>query len=62
MSRDATWAALAEVYDIPQLIEVPMLVGQYHLVAMTLNSLGVQLDPGLTGFRRRVRADRWGHR
>ncbi len=47
---DATWAALAEVYDTSQLIELPMLVGQYHLVAMTLNSLGVQLDPGLTGF------------
>jgi alkylhydroperoxidase family enzyme len=47
---DATWTALAEVYDDPQLIELPMLVGQYHLVAMTLNSLGVQLDPGLSGF------------
>lgn len=52
---DATWAALAEVYDEPQLIEVPMLVGQYHLVAMTLNTLGVQLDPGLTGFPERQR-------
>ncbi len=47
---DATWAALAEVYDTSQLIELPMLVGQYHLVAMTLNSLGVALDPGLSGF------------
>jgi len=27
-----------------------MLVGHYHMVAMTLNSLGVQLDPGLAGF------------
>jgi alkylhydroperoxidase family enzyme len=47
---DATWAALAERYDAPQLIELPMLVGHYHLVAMTLNTLGVQLDEGLTGF------------
>jgi alkylhydroperoxidase family enzyme len=47
---DATWAALAERYDTQQLIEVPMLVGHYHLVAMTLNTLGVQLDEGLTGF------------
>jgi len=47
---DATWAALAERYDTQQLIEVPMLVGHYHLVAMTLNTLGVQLDDGLTGF------------
>jgi hypothetical protein len=26
-----------------------MLVGHYHLVAMTLNSLGVQLEPGIAG-------------
>jgi alkylhydroperoxidase family enzyme len=49
---DATWARLAERYDTQQLIEVPMVVGQYHLVSMTLNSLGVQLDPGLVGFPR----------
>jgi len=47
---DTTWASLREVYDTAQLIELPMLVGHYHMVAMTLNSLGVQLDPGLTGF------------
>jgi alkylhydroperoxidase family enzyme len=47
---DTTWASLSEVYDTQQLIEVPMLVGHYHMVAMTLNSLGVQLDPGLEGF------------
>ena len=47
---DATWAALADRYDEKQLIEVPMLVGQYHLVAFTLNSLGVQREPGVAGF------------
>jgi 4-carboxymuconolactone decarboxylase len=47
---DATWTALAEVYDEAQLIELPMLVGHYHMVAMTLNALGVALDPGLAGF------------
>ncbi|MHB8465456.1 MAG: carboxymuconolactone decarboxylase family protein [Acidimicrobiales bacterium] len=47
---DATWAALAARYDDAQLIELPMLVGQYHLVAMTLNSLGVEMDEGLEGF------------
>jgi 4-carboxymuconolactone decarboxylase len=52
MISDATWAELAERYDAEQLIEVPMLVGHYHLVAMTLNTLGVQLDGGLTGFPR----------
>jgi hypothetical protein len=25
-------------------------VGQYHLVAFTLNSLGVEREPGVTGF------------
>ena len=47
---DATWAVLADRYDEHQLIELPMLVGQYHLVAFTLNSLGVQREPGLAGF------------
>ncbi|MGH9170802.1 MAG: carboxymuconolactone decarboxylase family protein [Acidimicrobiales bacterium] len=47
---DETWMALAAHYDEQQLIELPMLVGHYHLVGMTLNSLGVALDPGLRGF------------
>lgn len=47
-----TWHGLATRYDAAQLIELPMLVGHYHLVAMTLNSLGVPLDPGLAGFPR----------
>ena len=44
---DDTWAALAETYDERQLIEIPMLIGQYHMVAFTLNSLGVEQDEGL---------------
>lgn len=47
---DLTWAALTGYYDTAQLIELPMLVGHYEMVAMTLNSLGVQLDPGLPRF------------
>jgi 4-carboxymuconolactone decarboxylase len=39
---DGTWAALAERWDEEQLIELCMVVGQYHLVAFTLNSLGVE--------------------
>jgi alkylhydroperoxidase family enzyme len=42
---DATWEGLSARYDTQQLIEVPMLVGHYHLVAMTLNTLGVELEP-----------------
>ncbi len=44
---DARYDALAARYDEVQLIEVPMLVGQYHLVAMTLNALRVANDDGL---------------
>ena len=43
---DKTWSALAARYDEKQLIELPMLVGQYHLVAFALNSLGVEVEPG----------------
>jgi 4-carboxymuconolactone decarboxylase len=48
---DRTWTALAARWDEQQLIEVCMVVGQYHLVAFTLNSLGVEPEsddlPGL---------------
>jgi 4-carboxymuconolactone decarboxylase len=44
-----TWMELAEHYDEPQLIEVPILVGQYHLLAFTLNSLGIQREGGVGG-------------
>jgi 4-carboxymuconolactone decarboxylase len=47
---DATWAVLADRYDERQLIEVPMLVGQYHLVGFALNSLGVEREEGVEGF------------
>jgi alkylhydroperoxidase family enzyme len=41
---DDTWAALAERYDEKQLIEVPFVVGHYHLVAFFLNSAGVERE------------------
>src|SRR5882762_5810753 len=43
---DHTWAALAARYDQKQLIELPILVGQYHMVAFALNSFGVEIEPG----------------
>src|SRR5436309_2983836 len=49
---DTTWAALADRYDERQLIEVPMLVGHYHMVAFTLNSLGVQREDGVPALPR----------
>ena len=50
MIRDKTWRGLAERYDTPQLLDLIFAVGQYQLVSMALNSLGVQLDEGLGGF------------
>ena len=44
---DSTWEALVRAYDETQLIELTVLIGQYHMVAFALNSLGVQLDEGL---------------
>ncbi len=49
---DPTWAALAQTYEEQQLIEVCMVVGQYHLVAFTLNSLRIQREPGVDGLPR----------
>ena len=47
---DETWAVLFAYLDERQLIELPMLVGQYHIVSFTLNTLGIQREPGLGRF------------
>jgi 4-carboxymuconolactone decarboxylase len=47
---DETWKPLADAYDYQQLIEICMVIGQYHMVAFTLNSLGVEPEPGLPEF------------
>lgn len=44
---DPTWAALAGELDERQLVELPMLVGYYSLVAFMLNSLAIEPEPGL---------------
>ncbi len=43
---DATWARLSELDD-QQKMDLVFTVGQYNLVSMALNTLGVQADPGL---------------
>jgi alkylhydroperoxidase family enzyme len=50
MIGDETWADLAARYSKEQLIDLVFTVGQYNLVSMALNTLGVQLDEGLEGF------------
>jgi alkylhydroperoxidase family enzyme len=46
---DERFGELAARYDTGQMIELAMVVGHYHLVAMALNTLGVPLDEGLEG-------------
>jgi 4-carboxymuconolactone decarboxylase len=41
---DDSWRILSQRYDDRQLIELLMLVGEYHLVAFAANSLGIALD------------------
>ncbi|HXS89396.1 MAG TPA: carboxymuconolactone decarboxylase family protein [Steroidobacteraceae bacterium] len=47
MISDATWNALRARYSVQQVIEALYTAAQYQLVSMALNTLGVQLDPGL---------------
>jgi alkylhydroperoxidase family enzyme len=41
---DEVWQQLRPRYDDDQLIEVCMLVGHYEMLAMTINSLGIEPD------------------
>ena len=48
---DATWATLAKTWDEQQLLEFPMMVGQYVCTAIVQNTLRIRLEngnPGLT--------------
>jgi 4-carboxymuconolactone decarboxylase len=53
MITDATWAKLASYYDEPQLLEFPILVGQYLGVAYLQNSIRARLMPGNVGLSAR---------
>lgn len=44
---DATWAELSKNWNTQQLMDLVFTVGQYNLVSMALNTLGVQPEPGL---------------
>jgi alkylhydroperoxidase family enzyme len=50
---DATWQALSSHYDTQALMDLVFAVGQYTLVSMALNSLGVQLEEGAARFPKR---------
>ena len=43
---DPTWQALSQRYNEQQLLDLVFTAGQYKLVCMALNSVGVQLEEG----------------
>jgi alkylhydroperoxidase family enzyme len=43
---DECWSQLSEHYEVEQILDLIFAVGQYNLVSMALNSLGVQLESG----------------
>jgi 4-carboxymuconolactone decarboxylase len=43
---DPTWVALKARYEPRQLVEIPLVVGQYTMLSMVANALGVELEPG----------------
>lgn len=47
---DGTWTALTDHLSTEQIMDVVFAVGQYNLVSMALNSLGVQPEDGLPGW------------
>jgi alkylhydroperoxidase family enzyme len=53
MISDPTWHTLAERLDERQLIELPIIVGQYQTVAYYQNSLRLRLHTGNLGLKAR---------
>ena len=53
MISDATWATLSKRLDERQLIELPILIGQYQAVAYYQNSLRLRLHSGNLGLKAR---------
>ena len=47
--KDATWKTLDERYDDGQLVELLFVVGDYTLLTMFHNSVGLPLRPGMKG-------------
>ena len=52
MISDAGWDDLAGHFDQRQLLELPMLVGHYHLTAFVQNALRIPLSPRNPGLAR----------
>ena len=50
---DDTWSVLAQRYDDKQLIELPMLIGAYQMIAYVQNALRIRLREGNAGLAQR---------
>lgn len=53
MISDATWAVLQQTLDERQLLELPILIGQFHGVCFMENALRLRLIPGNPGLSAR---------
>jgi alkylhydroperoxidase family enzyme len=47
---DALWSRLAETFSTDQLVELVMLAGQYHGIAMLVNGLRIEHEAGAPRF------------
>jgi alkylhydroperoxidase family enzyme len=47
---DETWNALTKYYNTHQIMDLVFTVGNYNMLAMAINSFGVQLEEGLKSF------------
>lgn len=47
---DETWERLGKLLDRKQLMDLVFTIGLYDLLAMAMNTFGVELDPGVAGF------------
>jgi alkylhydroperoxidase family enzyme len=46
---DEVWATLRQSYDAAALVELLMVVGNYHLVSFYVRSFAIPLEPGVGG-------------
>jgi hypothetical protein len=53
MISEATWRTLSESLDERKLIELPVLIGQFTLVAYLQNTLRLRLGQGNAGLKAR---------
>lgn len=47
---DATWASLSAMYSVAQLEEIVLLPGFYRMMAGFINTVGVELEPGVVNW------------